>query len=127
MTGANTLGQKLATSGATGQSPLGIAGRLGTLGLLKGGSVEQPTTLEESLLAQSANSNNAVNTMTPSTNMPISSNMGTDYTQTPQMSSPLGVSTDQIAQALMKAYAAFYFLKTVFSYIVQFVEKFTSN
>jgi len=98
MTAVDKIAGKLSTPSVkpVGQSLLGATGRFGAVGALES-ALNNP---------QSENMYSNPNTTTPSTNMPMTSNMDSQYAQDGEMSSPLGVSSAQIGQALMQAYAA---------------------
>jgi hypothetical protein len=63
--------------------------------------------LEGALTQSDLNPLSTRSSMTPSmNNQNMSQNMDSQYTNQPQMSNPLGVSSEQIGQALMRAYMA---------------------
>jgi len=101
--GAEKIGGKLASTQLNKQTAGGIATRLGTVGVL--GSMANQPNLEDALMGQS--DTQSISPMTsPMSAPPSSSNISSQYTETPQSSNPFGVSSEQIGQALMQAYIA---------------------
>jgi hypothetical protein len=87
MNAAEKVGGKLAGVKG-GQSPLGIAARLGATGLAKGGQ-EQPQSLEDAMSQSLENSATTDMTMNTNMNTPNSSNMmDSQYSQGEDLSSP---------------------------------------
>jgi hypothetical protein len=103
MQGAEKLGSKLSATPTSMMNPLGIAGRLGAYGVLTG---DQPASLEDAITDQSLTSTAMSDTTMPSMTNPMNSNMPPQYSDQQQNSSPFGVSSMQIGQALMQAYMA---------------------
>lgn len=97
---ADKLASKLSSSAPkeAGQSLAQTITRMGGIGAGRSMIGGDQSSLENSAIAPK-------NT-TDSMNMPITSNMDSPYTQPEQPSSPLGVSSAEIGQALMRAYVA---------------------
>lgn len=90
MKGAEKLGGRLSQAGKVGQSPIGIAGRLGGVGALTSMAPEQPETLEDAIMQNQSLENSATSMMIPTTtnanmNAPM---MDESYGMQEQMSSP---------------------------------------
>lgn len=106
MQGAEKLAGKLSAAKG-GQSAGGIATRLGALGAVQGSLNQAPQTssLEDALVAQDSLLNSANPSANPTMSAPPMNdqNIPPSYNQSPQPSNPFGISSDNLAQAMMLA------------------------